>query len=190
MIPRTTGFVASLTRPGGNITGLSNISAALSGKRLELLREAVPGLSRVAFLWNPDVRGALLDYKEIEAVARSHRDVALVPGDEALRVQAAPDLDDVRPESGLPGHEARATAASALSRHAAEQKCSSRPATRATTAPERGTWVWQTRSRTRSSGARTWARGEAVARGRSGAGENARATVRTTSRRTSNQKRN
>ena len=71
--PVATGFVASLTRPGGNITGLSNISAALSGKRLELLREGVPGLSRVAFLWNPDVRGALLDYKETEEVARSLR---------------------------------------------------------------------------------------------------------------------
>src|SRR5207244_4171035 len=71
--PVATGFVASLTRPGGNITGLSNISAVLSGKRLELLREAVPRLSRVAFLWNPDVRGALLDYKETEEVARSLR---------------------------------------------------------------------------------------------------------------------
>ena len=71
--PVATGFVASLTRPGGNITGLSNISAALSGKRLELLREGVPGLSRVAFLWNPDVRGSLLDYKETEEVARSLR---------------------------------------------------------------------------------------------------------------------
>src|SRR5207244_6241292 len=69
--PVATGFVASLTRPGGNITGLSNISAALSGKRLELLREAVPGLSRVAFLWNPDVRAALLDYNETEGAARS-----------------------------------------------------------------------------------------------------------------------
>ena len=86
--PVATGFVASLTRPGGNITGLSNISAALSGKRLELLREAVPGLSRVAFLWNPDVRGALLDYKEIEAVARSLR-LELY----SLEVSTAEDLD-------------------------------------------------------------------------------------------------
>ena len=68
-----TGFVASLARPGGNVTGLSTVSAELSGKRLALLREAVPGLSRVAFLWNPDVRGALPDYKETEASARSLR---------------------------------------------------------------------------------------------------------------------
>ncbi len=69
--PLGTGFVASLARPGGNVTGLSNISPELSGKRLELLREAVPGLSRVAFLWNPDVRGAVLDYNQTEAAARS-----------------------------------------------------------------------------------------------------------------------
>jgi putative tryptophan/tyrosine transport system substrate-binding protein len=68
--PVGTGFVASLARPGGNVTGLSNISPELSGKRLELLREVVPGLSRVAFLWNPDVRGAVLDYKETESAAR------------------------------------------------------------------------------------------------------------------------
>ena len=69
--PVGTGFVASLARPGGNITGHSTISPELSGKRLELLREVVPGLSRVAFLWNPDVRGAVLDYKETEGAARS-----------------------------------------------------------------------------------------------------------------------
>jgi putative tryptophan/tyrosine transport system substrate-binding protein len=67
--PVGTGFVASLARPGGNITGLSSISPELSGKRLELLREVVPGLSRVAFIWNPDVRGAVLDYKETEGAA-------------------------------------------------------------------------------------------------------------------------
>ena len=53
----------------------------------------------------------------VEAVACPDRDVALVAGDEALRVQAAPDLDDVRPDRRLPAHDARATAASALSRH-------------------------------------------------------------------------
>jgi ABC-type uncharacterized transport system substrate-binding protein len=71
--PVGTGFVASLARPGGNVTGLSNMSPDLSGKRLELLREVVPGLSRVAFLWNPDVRGNLLDYKETEGAASSLR---------------------------------------------------------------------------------------------------------------------
>jgi putative ABC transport system substrate-binding protein len=48
--PVRSGFVASLARPGGNITGNSNINPELAGKRLELLREIVPNLSRVAFL--------------------------------------------------------------------------------------------------------------------------------------------
>src|SRR3989442_361380 len=52
--PVGTGFVTSLARPGGNVTGLTNISPELSAKRLELLKEAVPGLSRVAIMGNPD----------------------------------------------------------------------------------------------------------------------------------------
>jgi len=71
--PVETGFVASLARPGGNVTGLSGVSAELSGKRVELLREVVPGLSRVAFLWNPDIRGNLVDYRQTAAAARSLR---------------------------------------------------------------------------------------------------------------------
>jgi putative ABC transport system substrate-binding protein len=69
--PVGTGFVASLAHPGGNVTGNSTISPELSGKRLELLREVVPRLSRVAFLWNPDLRGALLDYNQTEGAAGS-----------------------------------------------------------------------------------------------------------------------
>jgi putative ABC transport system substrate-binding protein len=71
--PVGTGFVASLAHPGGNVTGVSSISPELSGKRLELLREVIPGLSRVAFIWNPDVRGAVLDYNQTEGTARSLR---------------------------------------------------------------------------------------------------------------------
>jgi putative ABC transport system substrate-binding protein len=51
--PVETGLVASLARPGGNITGLSSMSPDITGKRLELLKEVVPALSRVAVLWNP-----------------------------------------------------------------------------------------------------------------------------------------
>src|SRR5262245_46538014 len=47
------GFVGSLARPGGNITGLAGPGVALSGKRLEILKEAVPEVSRIAVLWNP-----------------------------------------------------------------------------------------------------------------------------------------
>ena len=74
--PVGTGFVASLARPGGNVTGLSMISLELSGKRLELLKEAVPKLSRVAFLWNPGVRSDTLQYREAHGAAR-HRPCGL-----------------------------------------------------------------------------------------------------------------
>jgi putative ABC transport system substrate-binding protein len=86
--PVGTGFVASLARPGGNVTGVSSISPELSGKRLELLREVVPGLSRVAFLWNPDIRGAVLDYNETEGAARS-----LGMQVQSVEVVRAEDLD-------------------------------------------------------------------------------------------------
>jgi putative ABC transport system substrate-binding protein len=55
--PMTTGLVTSLARPGGNITGLSALTPELVGKWLELLTQAVPGVSRVAFLWQPGVVG-------------------------------------------------------------------------------------------------------------------------------------
>jgi len=51
--PVAIGFAASLSRPGGNVTGLSQLSPELSAKRLDLLKEVVPGVSRVAILWNP-----------------------------------------------------------------------------------------------------------------------------------------
>jgi putative ABC transport system substrate-binding protein len=86
--PVATGFVASLARPGGNVTGLSNISPELSGKRLELLREVIPGLSRVAIIWNPDVRGAMFDYNATEGAARSLR-LQL----QSVEVLRAEDLD-------------------------------------------------------------------------------------------------
>jgi putative ABC transport system substrate-binding protein len=86
--PVGTGFVASLARPGGNVTGLSTISPELSGKRLQLLREVIPGLLRVAIIWNPGVRGAMFDYKETEGVARSLR-LQL----QSVEVSRAEDLD-------------------------------------------------------------------------------------------------
>ena len=57
--PVGTGLVASLARPGGNITGLSSMDTDLSGKRLALLKEAVPTLSRVAVIWNATDRAIL-----------------------------------------------------------------------------------------------------------------------------------
>src|SRR5262245_13270967 len=52
--PVATGLVESLARPGGNLTGVSDVAAELSGKRMELLKEIAPGLRRVAMLWNAD----------------------------------------------------------------------------------------------------------------------------------------
>ena len=65
------GFVASLARPGGNVTGLSSQSADTAGKRLELLREVVPGLRRLAIMANVGYPGAVLEMGEVHAAART-----------------------------------------------------------------------------------------------------------------------
>ena len=67
--PVATGLVASLARPGGNVTGLSNQMADTAAKRLELLREVVPGLRRLAILGNVDNPGAVLDMREAQEAA-------------------------------------------------------------------------------------------------------------------------
>src|SRR4030095_2502725 len=77
------GLVVSLAPPGGNVTGLSTMIPELTPKRFELLKEIVPGLSRVALLWNPEMGVALL--KEHEAAARS---VGLEPRRLAVRTAA------------------------------------------------------------------------------------------------------
>jgi putative ABC transport system substrate-binding protein len=67
------GFVASLARPGGNITGLSTFVPELSGKRLEILREVVPKLSRVAVLGSSTATGYAQTLKEVEAAAKAFK---------------------------------------------------------------------------------------------------------------------
>lgn len=69
--PVGSGLVASLSKPGGTVTGLTNFSPEISGKRIELLKEAVPRLARVAYLWNPDLAGSLKVYRDIETAARA-----------------------------------------------------------------------------------------------------------------------
>ena len=69
--PEAAGFVASLRRPGGNITGLSMLSTELSGKRLELLKEMTPKLERVAALRNPNFPAVAIQSKETELAAKS-----------------------------------------------------------------------------------------------------------------------
>ena len=65
-----TGMIASLARPGQNITGLTDESVQLSAKRMELLKEAVPKATRIAILWNTNDQGMTLRYREIEKAAR------------------------------------------------------------------------------------------------------------------------
>jgi ABC-type uncharacterized transport system substrate-binding protein len=66
-----TGLVASLARPGGNVTGLTIIAPELAGKRLELLREAIPRFTRLAVLWNSANPVVVPEFKETEAAART-----------------------------------------------------------------------------------------------------------------------
>jgi putative ABC transport system substrate-binding protein len=68
--PVTAGLVDSLARPGGNLTGFTNIAPVLSGKRLELLKETIPKLSRVAVLWNPRNPGSVQQWNESQLAAR------------------------------------------------------------------------------------------------------------------------
>jgi putative tryptophan/tyrosine transport system substrate-binding protein len=68
--PVETGLVASYARPGGNVTGFSPITPELAGKRLELLRDMVPGIRRVAVLWEP-IQAKLPDFGETRVAAQS-----------------------------------------------------------------------------------------------------------------------
>jgi ABC-type uncharacterized transport system substrate-binding protein len=93
--PVGTGLVASLARPGGNVTGLSNQQTDLSGHRLELLRQVAPGLQRVAIMGNVNTANVTLEMKELQdAASKLDLDVTtveirkaedIVPGIEALR---------------------------------------------------------------------------------------------------------
>jgi ABC-type uncharacterized transport system substrate-binding protein len=67
--PVASGFVASLARPGGNLTGLSSQGPELTGKRLEILREVVPGLRRLAIMANAGLPEVDLEIREIQAAA-------------------------------------------------------------------------------------------------------------------------
>jgi putative ABC transport system substrate-binding protein len=69
--PLGSGLVASLAQPGGNVTGLSLMMSDISGKRLELLKELVPGVSRLAVLWNSTNPYPTSVFKETEAAART-----------------------------------------------------------------------------------------------------------------------
>jgi putative ABC transport system substrate-binding protein len=84
------GFVASLARPGSNITGLSGQSRELQGKRLQILKDIVPRLSRVGILWDPTEPGRQAQAKESEAAART---LGVAP--QFLEVRSPEQIDSV-----------------------------------------------------------------------------------------------
>jgi putative ABC transport system substrate-binding protein len=86
--PVKAGLVASLARPGGNVTGLTSIAAELEGKRLEILREVLPKLSHVAVLWNPASPFSVVAEGQVQAAAQVMR-LAV----QSLGVQAAGQFD-------------------------------------------------------------------------------------------------
>jgi putative tryptophan/tyrosine transport system substrate-binding protein len=85
--PLDSGLVASLARPGGNVTGLSLTSPELAGKRFELLREAIPGLRRLAIMANADYPPAARELDEVETAARPLGIETI-----ALRIRQAADI--------------------------------------------------------------------------------------------------
>ncbi len=69
--PVGSGLVSSLARPGGNVTGLSVVTRELRGKQLQILKEVVPGVAKVAVLHNPDIPVQVRELKEVEVAGRS-----------------------------------------------------------------------------------------------------------------------
>lgn len=67
--PVAVGLVSSLSRPGGNVTGVTNMTGELAGKRLEILTEALSGTRRVSVMYNPDDPVAIVQRRDVEAVA-------------------------------------------------------------------------------------------------------------------------
>lgn len=68
--PVESGLVATLNRPGRNVTGVTNVLPELSGKLLELTREIVPGVKRIAVMWNPDNPAKVLELRELQVAAK------------------------------------------------------------------------------------------------------------------------
>jgi putative ABC transport system substrate-binding protein len=89
--PVEAGYVESLARPGGNITGLTILATDLGGKRLELLKEAVPKVARVAVLYDPVTPGGVRELKEVLPVAARALGLTLQPWE----VRSADDIDRV-----------------------------------------------------------------------------------------------
>jgi putative tryptophan/tyrosine transport system substrate-binding protein len=89
--PVRAGLVESLARPGGNVTGITLLSGELGGKRLELLKEAVPKVARVAVLYDPAIRAQVLEVKEVLPVGARALRLTLQPWE----VRGTNDFDKV-----------------------------------------------------------------------------------------------
>jgi putative ABC transport system substrate-binding protein len=89
--PVETGLVESLARPGGNVTGITNLTRELGGKRLELLKEAVPKVARVAVFYSPDNPASVRDVKEVLLVAARELKLTIQPWE----VRSTDDFDRV-----------------------------------------------------------------------------------------------
>ena len=89
--PVRAGYVESLARPGGNVTGITNLSRELGGKRLELLKEAVTKVARVAVLYDPAVPGTTREVKEDVPIAARALELILQPRE----IRAADDFEKV-----------------------------------------------------------------------------------------------
>jgi putative ABC transport system substrate-binding protein len=89
--PVEAGFVESLARPGGNVTGLTDLGTELGGKRLELLKEAVPKVARVAVLYDPANPSSVLEVKEVLPVPARALGLTIQPWE----VRAADDFERV-----------------------------------------------------------------------------------------------
>ena len=87
--PVGSGLVASLARPGGNVTGFTILGPELEGKRLELLKQAVPGLSRLAVLWNPSNPGIVSYFETVKNAGRALQ-ISLGP---VVEVRRSDELD-------------------------------------------------------------------------------------------------
>ena len=107
------GLVASLARPGGNVTGVISVSSDLAGKRLEVLKETLPKLSRVAILWIPTSPSAAYHVRETEVAARK-LGVQL----QSLEVRRADDIEKAFRAAGKRSADALiVVAAGGMSRH-------------------------------------------------------------------------
>jgi putative ABC transport system substrate-binding protein len=79
--PVKAGLVESLARPGGNVTGITLLSTELGGKRLELLKEAVPKVARVGVLYDPAIPASVIEVKEdLPVAARAEVDSSALGG--------------------------------------------------------------------------------------------------------------